>query len=266
MTPKYLIGTLLTIPLLPLLYLQGRRVKQSIPDLPEAKQPFGSNGLKTQNELRILIIGESTMAGVGVATHQEGFAGTLADELASNLNLCVHWKVHAKSGMTAGRISDELLPYIEEKDWDLVVVGIGGNDAFKLNNPRSWKKQVRSLIQDLKNKFGDVPVVFTNMPPIKEFPAFTPLMKWIIGNLVEILGEALTNVVAEFDKVFYSSEIISIDCWSKKYDLSSDISLYFSDGVHPSKLTYQTLARQLAGFVENHDVIKEGQPYRASRC
>ncbi len=255
MTIKYSIGAILSIPLLPFLYLQGRRVKQTIPDLPEAIEPTGDSGSKSDRCIKILVLGESTMAGVGVETHKEGFTGTLADELAENLNLCVEWKVHAKSGITVGRMKDELLDGFNEKNWDLIVIGIGGNDAFKLNNPFRWKNQVRLVINNLRNKFGDTPVVFTNMPPIKEFPAFTPLMKWTIGNLVEILGEALIDVVAEFEKVYYSSEVISIECWSEKYNLSSDRSQYFSDGVHPSKLTYQTLAKQLAEFIKNSGVL-----------
>lgn len=258
MSLKYSIGAMLAVPLLPLLYLQGRRVKNSIPNLPEAIGPEGASGSKTNSELNVLVIGESTMAGVGVKTHREGFAGTLADLLAESFYLYVQWKVQAKSGITVSRVSNELLSDLNEKGWDLVVVGIGGNDAFKLNNPVRWKAQIRSLIQDLVSKFGNVPVVFTNMPPIKEFPAFTPLMKWTIGNLVEILGESLKEVVAEFENVYYSSEVISIDTWSKKYNLSDDLGLYFSDGVHPSKLTYQTLARQSAEFIAENEILKSG--------
>ncbi|WP_456461115.1 SGNH/GDSL hydrolase family protein [Reichenbachiella sp.] len=256
MNVKYFIGSLFTLPLLPLLYLQGRRVKQTIPDLPEAVEPAGISGLKSDRCIKVLVVGESTMAGVGVETHREGFAGTLAHELSIRLNLNVNWKVQAKSGITVSRVSKELLAELDENNWDLVVIGIGGNDAFKLNNPVRWKAQTRSLIQDLNGKFGNVPIVFTNMPPIKEFPAFTPLMKWTIGNLVEILGESLKQVVAEFENVYYSSEVISIETWSKKYNLSNDIGFYFSDGVHPSKLTYQTLARQSAEFIEKNEILK----------
>ncbi len=239
-----------------MLYLHGRKVKNTIPDLPEAIDPVGVSGLSTNRKLRVLVLGESTMAGVGVETHKEGFAGTLANELAANMNLGVQWKVQAKSGITMARISSELLSDLDEYDWDLVVVGIGGNDAFKLNNPWRWKAQARFLIHELKLKFDDTPVVFTNMPPIREFPAFTPLMKWAIGNLVEILGEALAVVVAEFEKVYYSSEVISIESWSRKYNLSNNLSLYFSDGVHPSKLTYQTLAKQLVEFIQEKEILE----------
>lgn len=42
---KYAVGLLLTAPLLPLLYIQGRRLKNTMLDLPEANDTVGASGL-----------------------------------------------------------------------------------------------------------------------------------------------------------------------------------------------------------------------------
>ncbi|MDB9836325.1 hypothetical protein OAC51_05425 [Flavobacteriaceae bacterium] len=78
------------------------------------------------------------------------------------------------------------------------MIGLGGNDAFELNTPRKWKKDVRQLINNIKVKFKEVTIVFINMPPIREFPAFTSLIQFTIGNLVEILGEELKTCSKRF--------------------------------------------------------------------
>lgn len=246
---RYLFGALITVPLLPLLYVQGRKVKNKVPDLPEASGNEGVCGNPSDPILKLLVVGESTMAGVGVRTHDEGFAGTLSKELAMKNKSYVHWKVYAKSGITASRVPNELLRKIEEKNWDLIVIGLGGNDAFKLNSPSNWKSKISELILACRNLFGEVPVVFTNMPPIKEFPAFTPLMKFSIGNLVEILGESLKQVVGGFTNVYYSSEKITIQKWEQQFRIDGHPNDYFSDGVHPSQLTYQLLAKQMADYI-----------------
>ncbi|MGB3179861.1 MAG: hypothetical protein WBB45_00620 [Cyclobacteriaceae bacterium] len=84
------------------------------------------------------------------------------------------------------------------------------------------------------------------MPSIKEFPAFTPLIRFTIGNLVEILGEALEEVVGDYPNVYYSSEKITLKTWIDRFDLNTEQEAFFSDGVHPSKLTYQTWAKDVA--------------------
>jgi lysophospholipase L1-like esterase len=188
---KYYLGAIVTVPLLPILYQQGKRVRSSVPVLPEAQGPQGVAGNASDSKFRLLAIGESTIAGVGVATHQEGFTGTLARELASKLNRQVEWRVYARSGYTARRVTQKILPKIQEKEADLIVVGLGGNDAFTMNSPAKWQAQVRALVGGIRQQFGATPIAFTNMPPIKSFPAFTPLIKLTIGNLVELLGDAL---------------------------------------------------------------------------
>ena len=106
MNIRYLSGAIISFPLLPLMYYQGKQIRASVPELPEAKGNEGqyqSNG-KNTSVLNIISIGESTIAGVGVKTHEEGFTGTLAKELSNLFNVSVKWKVYARSGYTAKRV------------------------------------------------------------------------------------------------------------------------------------------------------------------
>lgn len=245
MSIKYLIGSILFIPLLPLMYFQGKRIRARIPQLPEAQGASGVCQAKenASGKLNLIFVGESTIAGVGVETHEEGFAGTFAKEFSQRFRLNVSWKVYARSGYTARRVAEKLIPRITEPQVDLITVGLGGNDAFTLNRPSRWRSDIRALIRSLRTKFPGAIIVFCNMPPIKEFPAFTTLIKFTIGNLVEILGAVLQQEVMEEDRVFYFSERISLKTWVDRFQLDANEEDFFSDGVHPSKLTYQTWAK-----------------------
>lgn len=252
---KYILKVILAIPLLPIIYIQARIIKAKFPQLPEAE---GIKGLVTNNinkRLRILTIGESSIAGVGVKTHEEGFTGTLARELSELLNTNVEWKVYAKRGFTAKKVEETIVPQITEKEIDLVVVGLGANDTFQLNNPTRWKKDVQRLIGSIKEKFSDAPIVFINMPPIKELPAFTKLIKIVLGNLGEILAEELDKLVHNQKNTYYYSNQITITDWMERFNVPSENAVFFSDGVHPSKLAYQVWARDVAGFIMEHPQI-----------
>ncbi len=255
MNIKYTIGSFLSIPFLPLMYYQGTKIRASVPRLPVAK---GISGLSTGNStsiLRMLTIGESTIAGVGVDTHEEGFTGTLANELASKLRSDISWKVYARSGYTAKKVTEKIIPSIVEQSVGLIVVGLGGNDAFKLNTPKKWRIHIHELIVEIKSKFGNSPIIFTNMPPIKEFPAFTSLIKFTIGNLVEIFGQELNDVISTHQNVYYYAQKISLEDWINRLNIDAKVSDFFSDGVHPSKLTYQIWAKDLSNFmIENNEI------------
>ncbi len=238
---KYFLGSIFAIPLLPLLYFQGKRIKATVPRLPEAQ---GTEGLVS-----------ITIAGVGVASHEIGFSGTLAKELATKLKVNVSWKVYAKSGYTAKRVAEKIVPSIAEKEIDLIVIGLGGNDAFALNSPNQWGRDIEKLIFALEKRYANTPIAFTNMPPIKEFPAFTAAMKFTLGNLVELLGEKLEQVVARRSHVYYQSQNITLKDWIERMNIDSSEKDFFSDGVHPSKLTYQTWAKDFSDFLIQERIL-----------
>lgn len=252
---RFWLGVLAAIPLLPVLYFQGRRVRKKVPRLPEATKPEGTAGEGFITKHDVLFIGESTFAGVGVTTHAEGFAGTLAHALAKQFQSQMDWKVYARSGYTTRKIRERILPKIDGEQADLIVIGLGGNDAFKLNLPWYWKLQIRKLIAELRKQFKTTPIVFAHMPPIKDFPAFTPLIHWSVGNLVEHLGTALHEVVQHQPGIFYTNEVIRLSEWSDIYKDKLHPSDFFSDGVHPSALTYKLWADNLARFIAEKGIL-----------
>ena len=256
MNIKYILGSILTLPLLPLMYFQGKKIKVKVPRLPEAKGLEGLSAVSSKKTLQMITIGESTIAGVGVRTHQEGFTGTLANELARVLKTNIDWKVYAKSGYTAKRVKEKIINLITEKSIDFIVIGLGGNDAFELNTPKKWNKDVRELIKSIRLKFTGVPIIFINMPPIKEFPAFTTLIKFTIGNLVNLLGKELEKIVKDFEQVYYyTREIKSLD-YIKRFNLKIKPVDFYCDGVHPSITIYQLWAKDVSSFMTQSNEIK----------
>lgn len=254
MSIKYILGALVSIPILPLMAIQGKRIRKQIPTLPPAEGPEGITGAGPSS-LRLLTLGESTIACLGAKTHEEGLTGSLAKEISAFSGKQVEWRVYAKTGYTAELVRKRLVPKMKEESADLIVIGLGGNDAFTLNRPWQWEKQVEKLILSLRKIFPETPILFLNMPPIKEFPAFTKLIRFVVGNLVNILGNELTQIVAKHPDVFYSSEQITLAGWMKKYDKKGKREDFFSDGVHPALITYQVWAKDVAGFIENNQIL-----------
>ena len=68
----------MSIPLLPLLYLDGQNVRKKVPKIPEANDPNGLFELPGSSKtISLITIGESSMASVGVETHKLGFTGSV---------------------------------------------------------------------------------------------------------------------------------------------------------------------------------------------
>lgn len=255
---KYLLNVILTIPLLPILYYQGKKIRTNIPKLPEAKGIEGLVFKKSNTTLRLITLGDSSMAGVGVNTHKAGFVGTLAEELGLYYNINIAWKVYAKSGFTALKVKERLIPNIQEDVLNLIVIGVGGNDAFKLTSPKKWIDNVKMLIAELRVRYKNQPIVFINMPPVREIPAFSLLIKYVMGNLLDFYSDELVALTKSMDGVFYCSSKIMYKDYIKRYNLNSHSSEFFSEGdkFHASKLAYQIWAKDIANFITENKNIK----------
>lgn len=243
---KYLLHLLLALPLFPLLWRQGKQIRLRVPQLPPAAGSCGSVG--EGRELRLVTMGESTIAGIGVETHEEGFTGTLAQSLSRHFGRAVQWRVLARSGYTAKEVKAKLVPRLPEIPPHLIVIGLGGNDTFHFNPPWKWRQHIQELAGAIRQMHPRVPILFTNMPPVGLFPAVTPLLRFFLGRQVQLLGAALRRQIAGQHGVYYYNRPITWADWRERLGVEAEAEELFSDGVHPSKLTYQIWAEDIARF------------------
>ncbi len=118
-------ASLATAPLLPILWLQGRYVRKHTPRLPGAAGPTVGTIPAAGIPLRLLVIGESTVAGVGAPDHTHGLTGQIAGALAARTGRTVHWQALGKIGATARAARTELVAEIPQDPVDLAVPGSG---------------------------------------------------------------------------------------------------------------------------------------------
>jgi lysophospholipase L1-like esterase len=111
--------------LAPILLCQGKYVRRVTPKLPEADGlRFGESGLG--KPLRLLVLGDSAAAGVGVNTQQEALAGHLVKGLERIFR--VFWKVEAQTGATTRTTIARLKAAAPEK-FNAVAISLGVNEV-----------------------------------------------------------------------------------------------------------------------------------------
>jgi lysophospholipase L1-like esterase len=237
------------IPELPKLYLESKTIRKTLPEMKNAPDLEGEILMGKDEFLNVLFIGESTISGVGVKTNSEGFSGALSKILAEKLEKNIRWKVFAKSGFNVKKIATEIVPEILNQKVDFIFIGIGGNDAFELTHPENFKENVQELIKNLKEKFIRTPLVFINFPAVEDFPALTPKLKKLMINWVQSLREKMIIIAKAENSVYFDPEIITFSSWKDKLNLDLELEELFSDGIHPSKISYELWADIVSQFI-----------------
>ena len=93
----------------PVVLAQGRAVRRSTPLLPEANGPATVHVGAGDAPVRLLVLGDSTVAGIGVATHVEGLTGGLARELAGRVDRPVAATAIGRGGATTRDLVTDFL-------------------------------------------------------------------------------------------------------------------------------------------------------------
>jgi len=195
--------------------------------------------------LRLIALGESTVAGVGARTHETGLAGQLALALSRDLQQSVEWAVVARSGINARKSRAELVPKLTGRQADVVMIALGVNDSIELHTARQWASEVEGLIGDVRAQVGDALVLLSGVPPLDYFPALPQPLSFVLGARSAALERASVDLVKNLKRVIY----VPFRIERERCD-----DLFCDDGFHPSELGYTEWAEQLAAaFVKVGD-------------
>lgn len=226
-----------TFTLLPIVAIQGIKVRKNTPRLPEASgERDGVIG--SGKPLSLLILGDSAAAGVGVETQQDALSGAIITELGNEFTLT--WKLQAQTGNTTQQVI-QAAKQISDQQYDIVITSIGVNDVTKFTSARSWLKQQKQLFADIQNRFKPKLIIVSGVPPMQHFPALPNPLAWLFGKYAAQMNQVLQQWLMPQDKFKFI-----------QYDIKEFQALDLpmaSDGFHPSKEIYAIWGQQIALLV-----------------
>ena len=225
---------LVTLVLAPFLILQGRSVRRKALILPEP--PGDRQGRQGAGPvLRLLIVGDSSAAGVGAPHQQEALSGQLVAALAEQVD--VHWRLVAKTGATT-ESTLRALDRIEAQEFDVAVIALGVNDVTSNVAVRTWLRQQSALFDLLFTRFGLRRIYASGFPPVGRFPLLPHPLRWVLGRKAREHDRALQQLVAGADNIRHVplAETLSTDQMAE-------------DGFHPGPEVYRTWGQGTAQVI-----------------
>jgi lysophospholipase L1-like esterase len=249
--------------LVPVLLWQGRRVRRDAMRLPEPEGPREGVAGTGKVRLRILIVGDSSAAGVGAKNQIQALAGRLSEALSQRLHGAVVWQLVARSGDST-RTSVAAVRKLSLHPADVMVTALGLNDMVAQVPVSTWLAQLDKLDRAAERRAGIRHVVHTGIPPVHAFPLLPNPLRWVLGTDAQAYNHALSAWVGHWPNRWWLPVPIEPEQPMRGNDSSV---LMAEDGFHPGPAAYALWAEQLAGMIA-HEIaprLPATMPTRRSR-
>lgn len=235
--------------LFPVLLGQALLVRRRALEMPEAggprdglAEPAPARRRQAQAEaLRLLVVGDSSAAGVGVAHQQDALAAHIARTLADELGRPVAWQLVARTGNTAL----EALAQLREASLapaDILVTAVGVNDVVRQVPRTRTLQQLQALHAHARERAGVRYWLHSGLPPMHQFPLLPSPLRWLLGSQAELLNQALLQHLGDQRDRALRRVPSALRC-----DAGS--GLMAEDGFHPGPKGYALWGEALGQFL-----------------
>ena len=217
---------------------QGIGVRRRTERMVPASGPVVHRVDGAEPAFRLLVLGDSSAASVGIGSSENGLAAQLAVIMAGRTGRAVDWRAAGFSSATAGQIRDHVLPNLSPDPWTHIVICIGTNDAKNFHTVPRFKREFGGLLYALRAKWPQARVIWSPVVEFTRVPALPPLL----GKILEIRAGAINAMGMRLclERGAVPATRLPID------DPQAGFS---TDGFHASEAGYRAWAEHLAGFV-----------------
>lgn len=214
--------------LLPIALAQGLWVRQTVPRLPPAAGRRGTFGAGAGEPLRVVGVGDSIIAGVGVAHQDRALLGHFARRLHERSGRPVRWRACGVNGADSTMIRERIAPVAPAADFYIVSAGV--NDAVRGVGTTRFAANLAAVATTLRRKSPQAALVFAGIPPLDRFPA----LPWPLGA---VLGARAARLQA-------AARAAAREMHAICFDFPADLPPggFARDGFHPAEAACEAWA------------------------
>jgi lysophospholipase L1-like esterase len=235
-----LLQSLITWLALPVYVWQGLKVRKNTMRMPPPPHDGWLHHAfegERDEPLKILVIGDSSAAGVGVSDIADSLGGQLAPLLSERLERPVSVRIAGMNSAMSGQIRDFVVPHIEPDGFDYIALNIGTNDTKNLHTAGRFKRDFGTLIYALKARFPSARIIWAGILDMERVPALPSPLNRLMGIRARILREKGMTLCAERGVLAPESD------WRIVRENFSE------DGFHASARGYHEWAQNLATLI-----------------
>ncbi len=178
----------------PIYVWQGVGVRLRTPRMLPAEGPVIHEIAGEGEAVRLMVLGDSSAASVGIGRTDGGLAARLSTLIAAATGRPVTWRAAGFNSATSGQLRDFVVPNLAFEDWTDIVIAVGTNDMKNFHSGRRFKREFGGLIYALKAKFPRARLYWSPVIDMRRVPALPPMLARVLeirAGVINLMGDRL---------------------------------------------------------------------------
>jgi len=225
----------------PVYAVQGLSTRARVPRMTPPVAPERTHVPGQGEPIHVLVIGDSSAAGVGVDRFEDCFAGNMGPLLAKQTGRPVTVMTSGNNSATCGQVCDCVVPNLERYPYDYVLLNIGINDSKNFHTGRRFCKEFGSLIYALRARFPGAAIAWSGLIDLEDVPALPQPLARIIGIRSRLLRRNAQELCT------------ARGAFAPNIPWQSIPENFASDGFHASSEGYRSWAASMAEWIANRE-------------
>lgn len=136
---------------------------------------------------RVLVVGDSSVSGIGATDIDEGLAMQIAARLSRRLNRPIDLRIAGNASATSENLRDHVVRHLPRDAFDLVFLVIGMNDAKNFHSAGRFVSGFGGLIYTLNTRFPSALIAHWPISPMTIFPVLPQPLKTCLSLRSDVL-------------------------------------------------------------------------------
>ena len=222
----------------PIALAQAMGVRRRTPRLtPPPGETIGSEGPAANPRFRLLVVGDSSAAGVGASHMDETLAPKLARQLSGHFNAGAVWRTAGSNSATTTELRDFVVPNLTPEPYTHILILAGTNDMKDYVPRRHFDSGFGGLLFALHAKFPTATLIWSPIIDMRTVPALTQML----GQILELRAKMLNELGRQLCRERFAIAAPQLQ--------AHDVEGFASDGFHASAKGYGYWAELVAKVI-----------------
>lgn len=223
--------------LLPVAAYYGFGVRKRTPRLPPPRGPQMGQLGEGAASTRLLFMGDSSVAGVGVDDISQTLAPQVVHFMYGRTGEPVSWRAAGANSAMAKDLRDHVLPNIDERDFTHIILCVGTNDMKNYLTASRFKKGFGGLLYAIHARWPHARVIWSPVLNMPDVPSLPPILTWILKLRTQIINSMGYRMCRERQAIA-----------ATPMDVRGDDG-FAIDRFHANAKGYHFWAEHLSGFI-----------------